>query len=462
MRRIVLSAAFVLITTVAAAQQPPTRIARVEAWLKAVLAHEPGTLDEAAEALAAWPTPAVRTLWIDVRNLIALVRNPGIGRFDFRQPGQRTVQQIRYTSADIRRLKVLACAAGGSLRESVCINLRATDELDGDLRRLAHLADQAKMRGDDNYVLRRGALLHGDIGMQTRGATGPVESATSLGPQRLRMSINDGLGEDLRSNAPHWEVARTLLDQVRPAGTDKAAPGKDEMVRRWYRATAAWMQAREDYETLHLDRAREVFPDDADILFLSGCLHEVYASARIQSAVQSAVLPVGIVFDLKSDRAEIHEAETFLKHVVTLKPDVGEARLHLGRVLLLLGKPADAASELTQALQSTSDERLRYYGELFLGAAREALGEFDLARAWYARAAELEPSAQSPHMALSALARRRGDRNTALQEIRRVFELTASEDGHNDPWWTYHLSHVRNADALYEDLIRPFVVSSER
>jgi tetratricopeptide (TPR) repeat protein len=222
------------------------------------------------------------------------------------------------------------------------------------------------------------------------------------------------------------------------------------------------MQSREDYETLHLDRAQEIFPDDPDILFLSGCLHEAYAGSRIQSAVQSAVLPTGIFFDLKSDHAELRQAESLLKRTVALKPDFGEARLHLGRVLLLLGKPADAAGELTRALESTSDELLRYYGELFLGAAREALGELDLARAWYSRAAELRPTAQSPHLALSALARRKGDREGALKEIRRVFELSASDDGHDDPWWNYHVSHARDADELYDDLIRPFVSGQGR
>jgi tetratricopeptide (TPR) repeat protein len=462
MRRATLAPVLALLATVVVSAQPPTNVARVEAWLKAVLAHEPGTLDEAAETVGTWPTLVVRKLWIDVYNLVSLMRNPRIGRFDIRQPGQRAVQQIRYTPNEMRRLKVLACAAGGSLRDSGCVALDASRELDADLLRLARLAEEAKRHGDDNYILRRGALLHADIGMRARGSTGPVESSTALGPQRVRMHMTDGLGEALQSHAPHWETARMLLDQVRPAGLDKAAPGRDGMVRQWYRATAAWMQSREDYETQHLDRAHEIFPDDPDILFLNGCLHEAYAGARIQSAIQSAVLPSGIVFDLKSDRAELREGETFLKRVVALTPDFGEARLHLGRVLLVLGKPADAASELTQALESTSDEVLRYYGEMFLGAAREALGDFDLARAWYTRAAELKPTAPSPHLALSALARRRGDRNAALQEIRRVFELSASGDGHDDPWWNYHLSHVRDADDLYDELIRPFLAGRER
>src|SRR5262245_18153470 len=99
MRQIVLSAAFVFIAAAAGAQPPrPTGMARVEAWLKAVLAHEPGTLDDSAESVAEWTTPAVRKLWVDVSILVAMMRNPRIGRFEIRQPGQRAVQQIRYAA----------------------------------------------------------------------------------------------------------------------------------------------------------------------------------------------------------------------------------------------------------------------------------------------------------------------------------------------------------------------------
>jgi hypothetical protein len=58
---------------------------------------------------------------------------------------------------------------------------------------------------------------------------------------------------------------------------------------------------------------------------------------------------------------------------------------------------------------------------------------------------------------LSALARRRGDRAGALAEIRRVFELPASPPARDDPWWTYHAAQARNADALLDELRRPFL-----
>ena len=463
MRPLVLAAVLSLNGAVASPAEPLGRIDRVEHWLKAILHHEPGTADDAVETVASWSTREMGTLWIDVRNLLILMRNPGIARFDVKRPGERASLPIRYTPAELRRLHVLACAAAGIVTRRECLDVKAQTELDAELRRLSRLATDSKLRGDDNYLLRRGALLHSDVGMLTPGATEPVDAGSSLAPQRIRMRISDGRETNLGQTAVHWEMARMLLDQVGPGEAARPAPGLDEMVRRWYRATAAWMQWKEDHETLHLDHARDIFPNDPDILFLSGCLHETYAGSRIQSAVRSAVLPTGVTLDLGSDRAELHKAEGFLRRAVEAKPDFGEAHLHLGRVLTRLGRYADAVKELTLALASIGDdELLRYFGELFLGAAQEAVGQLDAAAASYARAAELQPGAQSPRIALSALARRRGDRAGALADIRRVFELSSTGSHDDDPWWTYHVTQARNADELFEDLIQPFLTSEQR
>jgi hypothetical protein len=94
---------------------------------------------------------------------------------------------------------------------------------------------------------------------------------------------------------------------------------------------------------------------------------------------------------------------------------------------------------------------------LFLGAAEEGLGNDDNARASYLAASELFAAAQSPHLALSALARRRGDRAGALAAMERVFELPPTQPERDDPWWTYHLAHGRNANMLLEELRQPFL-----
>ena len=257
-------------------QQPDMvdRLDRMEQWLKAVMRHEPGTTDDAAGLVGSWSNSELRQLWIDTNVMAQLMRNPrGVG-FSVRSEGQRVSQKISYTVAQFRHLKALACAAGGMVDQPECLAIKASISVGADLLHLASLAGAAKRRGDDNYVLRRGALLHADIAMLVGEGTEPVSTRRTPGPERIRMNISDGLEIEVGQVAIHWEIARMLLDYVKPHGADRPAPGRDEMVRQWDRATAAWMQMTESHDTLHLDRAREVFPADPDLLFLSGCQRE--------------------------------------------------------------------------------------------------------------------------------------------------------------------------------------------
>jgi tetratricopeptide (TPR) repeat protein len=443
------------------------RIDRLERWLKAVARHRPGKADPESFDVGSWSQPDLQALWIDVDVLVKMMRNPGSLRFTMRMTGQRTPQDLQrtpqdipYTTAQLRRLRALACAVVGVVADPHCLENNAATSLDEELRRVSALAAAARFRGDgDNYILRRGALLHADVGMLV--VSTPVEPVTTrtyppLGPQRFKMEISDGQQIDFGQAAVHWEIARLLLDYVMAGGAGGPAPGRDGMVRRWYRATAAWMQSVEDHDTVHLDHAREIFPTDPDMLFLSGAQHETYASSHIQSAVHSAVLPFGVSFALGSERAELRQAEGFFRRALEIKPDHGEARLRLGRVLGILGRHVDAARELRQALASVDDDLLRYYGELFVGAEEESLGQYDAAFDAYHRAAALYPTAQSPWLALSQLARRRGDRAAALRALQHVFDLPAEPDG-DDPWWTYYVAQARNTDQLLEDLRRPFL-----
>jgi hypothetical protein len=153
------------------------------------------------------------------------------------------------------------------------------------------------------------------------------------------MQISDGRQTDFGQVAVHWDIARMALDAVKPAGGAGPAPGRDEMVRQWYRATAAWMQQAEDHDTAHLDHAREIFSTDPDILFLSGAQHETYSTARIQSAVRppccrSVSFAVGRNGELRRG-GRVFAARS--------RSRTTPGRLRLGRVLGLLGRHADAA-----------------------------------------------------------------------------------------------------------------------
>lgn len=444
------------------------RVARVERWLKAVLHHTPGELDDAAREVKGWSNRDLRALWLDTNVLMRLIRNPGATSFSLRAEGQPRAQEVHYPALAMRRLRVLACAAGGQVGAGPiadvrhCVEINAFSQVDDELKELARRALASKRNGDDNYVLRRGAILQADVAMQVPRGDEPVAPSNGPGPDRFRMSLADGQGTAFKQVGVHWELARMVLDYVKPPGADRIAPGRDDMVRDWYRATAAWMQDRQDYDTYHLDRARDVLSADPVILFLSGSLAETYAAPHIQSALRSALAPAGTIFAIGSDRAELRHAEGFYRRALAADSSLPELHMRFGHVLLLLEHDADAAKELRVALESEGDPLLRYYGELFVGAAEERLGHSDAARQAYSEAAGLYPYAQSPHLALSALARRLGDRATALKEIRTVFDLQDADSRPDDPWWLYYRSQARNADDLLDALWRPFLSGAER
>ena len=140
---------------------------------------------------------------------------------------------------------------------------------------------------------------------------------------------------------------------------------------------------------------------------------------------------------MQSDEAELRDAESMFRRALAQAPEHFEARLRLGRVLLMRGRARDAAEELRRANAAAPDELMKYYAAMFLGGAEEALGNFDAADDLYSRASTLYPNAQSPHVARSSLARRRGDLAGALAGIERVFELAAHYPDGDDPWWDY-------------------------
>jgi tetratricopeptide (TPR) repeat protein len=448
-----------------AADEPGERALRVEQWLNAVLHHTPGAADAAVLEVSSWSNNHLAILRTDESVLFQLMRNPRLVSFQLSSqevvdcqtcPASETAQPrkmqpprtIRYTNLDLHRLKVLACAAAGTLTDPTCIELRAPKEIDAELSRLAALAAAALDRGDNNYVLRHGALLQADAAMLASNLLAPLNAG---GPdsQPIRVHIVDGEPTRVGLGEVHWEIARLLLDAVRPK--------RDAMVNLWYRATAAWMQSREQYNNLHLAHARELFPNDADIAFLSGCERETDAGPAMQSVARSAVLPAGVTLGIASERSALRDAEGFFRRALALNPRLVEGRVRLGHVLLAQGKAQDAADELRPAVASTAEPLLQYFGSMFLGAAEEALGHLPAARDSYARAAALYPRAQSPYLALSALATRRGDRAEALTEIRRVFDLRRNSDERDEPWWAYYDVAGRNADALLEQLWRPFL-----
>lgn len=438
------------------------RISHVELWLKALLDHEQGISDQPLTTVASWWGDDLQALWMDVGSLVRLMRIPGTVRFSWQTQTDQKPRDIRYTPVQLQRLRAMACIAAGTVREAPCFTiLRQRDLVDDDLLELAIRVHDSQ--DADNLILRRGAMLHSDIAMLKPAPSQPRPTAKwSPGSGGYRVQIQDGRQMNLSQADDHWTIARGLLANVRPPDSNRPAPGRDAMVRLWYHATAAWMQDAGDHETIHLDRAREIFPNDPDILFLSGTQHETYASAAVQSVREGAVLPAGVTLLIESEGRELRQAETFFRRSITAKRDQPEAHLRLGHVLAGLNRHADAVPEFEEALNTTVDDLLRYYGLLMLGTSQEALGRYDDAHASYEKASTFYPSAQSPYLALTELARRRGDRTAALRSIQEVFDLPWSQFQRYDPWWDYDIAQARNVGDLLKQLRRPFMNGAPR
>jgi hypothetical protein len=306
------------------------------------------------------------------------------------------------------------------------------------LRPRLRFPDPARM----NAVLFAGAMLHTDIAIlapRRRIKSAPGDSLVSL--------LNDGVDRGQRAREPGWAFARQLLESIAPAA--RAHP----IVKLWYRATTAHMAAFPLLADLppHLEEAGRLFPDDPDVLFNRGWMYETFASPSIQAAIggMTTVRSLPDLFDAKDD---LKRAEAAYSRVLSIAPGLVEARVRRGRVRSLRGNQKDAVADLEAAVVAAADPFQKYYALLFLGGSYEAIGNNEQARAAYQRAAELFGLAQSPHLALSRLALRRGDMPAAQREVQQVLRLTPTLPTRGDPWWLYYMGSGLHATETLTEL----------
>jgi Tfp pilus assembly protein PilF len=423
--RILTGALLIAATAATASAQDEAWLPKLTAWLEAVDRHEPGTEDQPALAINAWPRHELAALVPYITALAELLNHPDDLRV--RKPARV------FSRREIQQLVVLALAEG--------------------------------KRGDRTRVMKRGALLHTDIAMLLEAPQSaalppppPIDRSSArgrraaLGPSLYVMSL-DGRFERFESPTVHWDLARGLLDFV------IGDPAGDEMVCLWYRATSAFLEGRREYAVVrpHLERARQLFPTDAELLFFSGALDEALASPDIQTVVQTTVLPGGLKINVSRPGLHLAHAERFFRRALEINPALVEARLRLGRTLGQRGEHEEALRELEQARVASTEPLLAYYADLFLAAEERALGRHAAARTSYERARARYPLAQSPHLGLSQLARERGDVADAHRSIQHVLAMSPDESRGRDPWWTYYTAQSRHLEALLANLRKPFV-----
>jgi VWFA-related protein len=426
-----------------------SRIDRLEAWLAAVEQHEPGTDDGAARMVRSWAPEELAELATDLSLVARLIEQPKHPVLWLTDP-ERPTRFFRapYSTDDERRLRAAARAAALACDQG---KGPAPDEAGPDDAK----PGEAAVRCARNRILKRGAVLHTDAAIRIEDRTAPPPGREGR-PERRQVRFVDGQQRAAEGAPGHWELARSLLENVAPD------PEEDETVRLWYIATSAYGQYHQRH-TRHEEQAVDLFPEDAHLLFLAGCLHETFASPTIQSLARSIRVP-GARHGLDSEKPELRTAAELFRRALETDPSLVEPRIRLGRVLHLLGEPRPAELELRQAVTTLLSEGgsavdpdarlLLYFAEMFYGAAAEELGQLDRARASYVRAAELYPGAPSPLLALSQLALRDDDRAAALDAVRGALLPQGGGRGRDDPWWSYHAIQGRDAAAWFDRLYR--------
>jgi len=376
-------------------------VVRAQQWAAAVNAHVAGADDEAARTMAAWSPANLADLEVEATAIATLIRNRRAQVFLLPVPGERVVpRQILY----------------------------APDERD--------VLQEIATTGGERF-LARAVLLHTDIamGLVTAGSVAPDTRGSAA-----VVSFADGTTLGIRRSGDHWQTARVLVDLLRRRAE------MEPLARDWYRATMAVTQLHEQWNIVLTNAAVQRFPDDADVLFLAGAFHEAMAAPQVQRLVRT--FPGDVEVGVRSPGDERRVAIDLLRRAVSRQPEFAEARIHLGRMLALDGKDADAARELTRAAAAVTDPVLAYYASLFLGEVREVTRQPGEAIDSYRRAAALFPSAQSPKLAIGAMLAGGGDQQAALAAV----QLPADRSESVDPWWSYYRHPGRSGTAWLADV----------
>jgi hypothetical protein len=293
-------------------------------------------------------------------------------------------------------------------------------EFDAAVRGLSRLPAVERYRGARDLVrsglrpFRRDVLqavlaLHTELGLGGDLALCDTTSAARGGAidERVRVLLASGfplfeygLVEALKSQFPDDEFLRAWYVTV-IAHDDRAFPGRS-----CYEAAPARIQAHPEMQ------------------LALGCLHE---KTWLQKEADGWNLP--------PFKPNLKDAERAFRKALQAAPDLHEARLRLGHVLVLQERP-DEALETLGEVRDQLDGGFAYVWRLVEGQAYEARGDFDRAAESYHAARALWPEAQSALMALAQLAYTQGRRPEALELVLHL-PGTTTAGAPMQPWAWY-------------------------
>jgi tetratricopeptide (TPR) repeat protein len=265
---------------------------------------------------------------------------------------------------------------------------------------------------------------------------------------------------------PHrtrWELhaAARLVRAARSAESQAA------FARRFYVVAGLMLHETGDLGGAHdmLSEGRRDAEEDGELLLALGSVTETIASLRQYELPEAAGSRPAYVrdelrFTIEGEGDEsrrlphvsLADAQALYVRALQADPSLLEARLHLGRVLLLREQPQEALGELERVWQSSPRPEQYYMARLVEGRARERLEDPRGAATALSAAAERMPRAQSALVALGRSLDRLGERTRAQEVFDRA--MLSEDEAQRDPWLDYIRGQPERIEDLLEELRR--------
>lgn len=322
---------------------------------------------------------------------------------------------------------VVVCVATGvhvsaqSANYQDILEMYRRGEFDAAVRDFAGLPAEERYRGARSVVresLRpfRRDVLQAVLALHTEGGLGRGLTLCDATPEARRGTPDAREQALLGSGFPFFEYG--LVETLKTQFPD------DEFMRTWYVTVMAYADAAfpGNYRCYENAPARiRVHPEMQ--LALGGMHEKTWQQVEADGWTLPGFTP------------SLQDAERAFRAALQAAPDLHEARLRLGHVLLLQAKP-DEALETFREVRDHLDGGFAYVVRLLEGQASEQRGDLSRAAESYQAARVMRPQAQSAIVALAQLAYTQGHRAEALEHIRQL-PGAATAGAPLQPWVWY-------------------------
>ena len=343
---------------------------------------------------------------------------------------------------------------------------------------LGELAEQYRGAGREEAVATVALWTRREVEAETRGlleavnAAAPAEDSTQdeVAQGDVKLLAAAGLLSDAALRARRRGNPRRTRRDLQAAGGLVRATRSPEafagFVRRFYLVAGLMLHETGDVAAAYemLSEGRRHAEDDAELMLALGAVGEYVATLRDYELPEGArgrrdarVAPRFVVEGQAGEggrlpRVDLADVEALYAKALQQDPGLLEARLRLGRVLVLRDRPREALPELERVWRETPRSAQYYMARLFEGQARERLGDQQGAAVAFSAAAERLPQAQSALVALGRALDRLGEGTRAQEAFDRAIRRRAQP--RDDPWWDYLVGQPDRIEGLFEELRR--------